>query len=164
MGYTNYPDNVVQFFVRQAAQTGVDVFRVFDSLNWVENMRVAMDAVIEADQVCEGTICYTGDILNPDRAKYDLKYYVSMAKELEAAGAHVLGLKDMAGLLKPAAAKALIGALKQEVGLPIHFHTHDTSGISGATVLAAAEAGVDAVDAQWMPLRAAPHSPLWAPS
>jgi pyruvate carboxylase len=147
VGYTNYPDNVVQFFVRQAAQTGVDVFRVFDSLNWVENMRVAMDAVIEADRVCEGTICYTGDILNPDRAKYDLKYYVSMAKELEAAGAHVLGLKDMAGLLKPAAAKALIGALKQEVGLPIHFHTHDTSGISGATVLAAAEAGVDAVDA-----------------
>ena len=146
VGYTNYPDNVVQFFVRQAAETGVDVFRVFDSLNWVENMRVAMDAVIAADRVCEGTICYTGDILNPDRAKYDLKYYVAMAKELEAAGAHVLGLKDMAGLLKPAAAKALIGALKQEVGLPIHFHTHDTSGISGATVLAAAEAGVDAVD------------------
>ena len=146
VGYTNYPDNVVQFFVHQAAETGVDVFRVFDSLNWVENMRVAMDAVIAADRVCEGTICYTGDILNPDRAKYDLKYYVTMAKELEAAGAHVLGLKDMAGLLKPAAAKALIGALKQEVGLPIHFHTHDTSGISGATVLAAAEAGVDAVD------------------
>ena len=146
VGYTNYPDNVVQFFVHQAAETGVDVFRVFDSLNWVENMRVAMDAVIAADRVCEGTICYTGDILNPDRAKYDLKYYVAMAKELEAAGAHVLGLKDMAGLLKPAAAKALISALKQEVGLPIHFHTHDTSGISGATVLAAAEAGVDAVD------------------
>ena len=146
VGYTNYPDNVVQFFVHQAAETGIDVFRVFDSLNWVENMRVAMDAVIAADRVCEGTICYTGDILNPDRAKYDLKYYVSMAKELEAAGAHMLGLKDMAGLLKPAAAKALIGALKQEVGLPIHFHTHDTSGISGATVLAAAEAGVDAVD------------------
>ena len=96
---------------------------MFDSLNWVENMRVAMDAVIEANKVCEGTICYTGDILNPDRAKYDLKYYVAMAKELEAAGAHILGLKDMAGLLKPAAAKALIGALKQEVGLPIHFST-----------------------------------------
>ena len=147
VGYTNYPDNVVQFFVRQAAETGVDVFRVFDSLNWVENMRVAMDAVIENSKVCEGTICYTGDILNPNRAKYNLKYYVKMAKALEAAGAHVLGLKDMAGLLKPAAAKALIGALKQEVGLPIHFHTHDTSGISGATVLAAAEAGVDVVDA-----------------
>ncbi|MCT2539020.1 pyruvate carboxylase [Sedimentimonas flavescens] len=147
VGYTNYPDNVVQFFVRQAAITGVDVFRVFDSLNWVENMRVAMDAVVEAEKVCEGTICYTGDILNPDRAKYDLKYYVGMAKELEAAGAHVLGLKDMAGLLKPAAARALIKALKDEVDLPIHFHTHDTSGIAGATILAAADAGVDAVDA-----------------
>ncbi|MBZ4021997.1 pyruvate carboxylase [Rhodobacter sp. TJ_12] len=147
VGYTNYPDNVVQFFVHQAAKSGVDVFRVFDSLNWVENMRVAMDAVIEANKVCEGTICYTGDILNPDRAKYDLKYYVGMAKELEAAGAHVLGLKDMAGLLKPAAARALITALREEVGLPIHFHTHDTSGIAGATVLAAADAGVDAVDA-----------------
>ncbi len=147
VGYTNYPDNVVQFFVKQAAATGVDVFRVFDSLNWVENMRVAMDAVVEAGKVCEGTICYTGDILDPARAKYDLKYYVSMAKELEAAGAHVLGLKDMAGLLKPAQARILIKALKEEVGLPIHFHTHDTSGIAGATALAAADAGVDAVDA-----------------
>ncbi|MBN2740493.1 MAG: pyruvate carboxylase [Rhodobacteraceae bacterium] len=147
VGYTNYPDNVVEFFVKRAAATGVDVFRVFDSLNWVENMRVAMDAVIESGKVCEGTICYTGDILDPDRAKYDLKYYVGMAKELEAAGAHVLGLKDMAGLLKPAAARQLIAALKNEVGLPIHFHTHDTSGIAGATVLAAADAGVDAVDA-----------------
>ncbi len=147
VGYTNYPDNVVRAFVRQAAASGVDLFRVFDSLNWVENMRVAMDAVIEADKLCEGTICYTGDILDPDRAKYDLKYYVSMARELEAAGAHILGLKDMAGLLKPAAARVLIRALKEEVGLPIHFHTHDTGGIAGATVLAAAEAGVDAVDA-----------------
>ena len=147
VGYTNYPDNVVQAFVRQAALTGVDVFRVFDSLNWVENMRVAMDAVIESDKVCEGSICYTGDIQDPNRAKYDLKYYVGMAKDLEAAGAHVLGLKDMAGLLKPAAARALIGALKDEVGLPIHFHTHDTSGIAGATILAASDAGVDAVDA-----------------
>ncbi len=147
VGYTNYPDNVVQSFVAQAARTGVDVFRVFDSLNWVENMRVAMDAVIEADKVCEAAICYTGDIMDPDRAKYDLKYYVAMARELQAAGAHVLGLKDMAGLLKPAAARVLFRALKQEVGLPIHFHTHDTSGLSGATVLAAAEAGVDAVDA-----------------
>ena len=147
VGYTNYPDNVVEFFVKRAAATGVDVFRVFDSLNWVENMRVAMDAVVESGKVCEGTICYTGDILDPDRAKYDLKYYVGMAKELEAAGAHVLGLKDMAGLLKPAAARQLIAALKSEIGLPIHFHTHDTSGIAGATVLAAADAGVDAVDA-----------------
>ncbi|MDG1430577.1 MAG: pyruvate carboxylase, partial [Paracoccaceae bacterium] len=146
VGYTNYPDNVVQEFVRQAAVTGVDVFRVFDSLNWVENMRVAMDAVVEANKVCEGTVCYTGDILNPERSKYDLKYYVGMAKELEAAGAHVLGIKDMAGLLKPAAARQLFKALKEEVGLPIHFHTHDTAGVASGTILAAAEAGVDAVD------------------
>ncbi|UWQ19320.1 pyruvate carboxylase [Jannaschia sp. M317] len=146
VGYTNYPDNVVQSFVKQAAETGVDVFRVFDSLNWVENMRVAMDAVIETGRVCEGTVCYTGDMLDPARAKYDLKYYVSMAKELEAAGAHVLGLKDMAGLLKPAAARILIKTLKEEVGLPVHFHTHDTAGVASATILAAADAGVDAAD------------------
>ncbi|MFZ1469378.1 MAG: pyruvate carboxylase [Paracoccaceae bacterium] len=147
VGYTNYPDNVVRSFVKQAAETGVDVFRVFDSLNWVENMRVAMDAVVEAGKVCEGTVCYTGDILNPDRAKYDLQYYVDRAKELKSAGAHVLGLKDMAGLLKPAAARVLVKALRQEVGLPIHFHTHDTSGAAAATILAACDAGVDAVDA-----------------
>ncbi len=147
VGYTNYPDNVVRSFVLQAATTGVDVFRVFDSLNWVENMRVAMDAVIEANKVCEGTICYTGDLLDPARSKYDLKYYLDRAKELKAAGAHVLGLKDMAGLLKPASAKVLIKTLKQEIGLPIHFHTHDTSGAAAATVLAACDAGVDAVDA-----------------
>ena len=146
VGYTNYPDNVVQFFVKQAAETGVDVFRVFDSLNWVENMRVAMDAVIESGKICEGTVCYTGNMLDPDRSKYDLQYYVKTAQELKAAGAHVLGLKDMAGLLKPPAARILIKALKEEVGLPIHFHTHDTSGMGGATILAAADAGVDAVD------------------
>ncbi|WP_022706491.1 pyruvate carboxylase [Paracoccus zeaxanthinifaciens] len=146
VGYTNYPDNVVQFFVKQAAETGVDVFRVFDSLNWVENMRVAMDAVIDSGKICEGTVCYTGNMLDPDRAKYDLKYYVGMAQQLKDAGAHVLGLKDMAGLLKPAAARTLIKTLKEEVGLPIHFHTHDTSGMGGATILAAADAGVDAVD------------------
>ncbi|MGE4325027.1 MAG: pyruvate carboxylase [Pseudodonghicola sp.] len=145
VGYTNYPDNVVQAFVKEAAQN-IDVFRVFDSLNWVENMRVAMDAVIEQNKICEGTICYTGDLLDPDRSKYDLKYYIGMAKELEAAGAHVLGLKDMAGLMKPASAKALVRALKQEVGLPIHYHTHDTAGVAIASILAAAEAGVDAVD------------------
>ena len=146
VGYTNYPDNVVVSFVKQAAETGIDVFRVFDSLNWVENMRVAMDAVIDTGRICEGAICYTGDILDPDRAKYDLRYYVAMGRELRDAGAHVLGLKDMAGLLKPAAAGKLIKALKEEVGLPIHFHTHDTSGMGGATILAAAAAGVDAVD------------------
>lgn len=147
VGYTNYPDNVVRSFVARAAKTGVDVFRVFDSLNWVENMRVAMDAVIKANKVCEGTICYTGDLLDPARSKYDLKYYLDRARELKSAGAHVLGLKDMAGLLKPAAARVLIKTLKQEIGLPIHFHTHDTSGAAAATVLAACDAGVDAVDA-----------------
>ncbi|MFV0333567.1 MAG: pyruvate carboxylase [Tropicimonas sp.] len=146
VGYTNYPDNVVRAFVKQATETGVDIFRVFDSLNWVENMRVAMDAVIEEGRVCEGTVCYTGDILNPERAKYDLKYYVGMAQELKASGAHILVLKDMAGLLKPAAARVLVKALKEEVGLPVHLHTHDTAGIASATILAAAEAGVDAVD------------------
>ncbi len=146
VGYTNYPDNVVRAFVLQAAKSGVDVFRVFDSLNWVENMRVAMDAVIEANKVCEGSICYTGDILDPNRAKYDIKYYVDRAKELKSAGAHVLGLKDMAGLLKPTAARVLVKTLKQEIGLPIHFHTHDTAGGGVATILAACEAGVDAID------------------
>ena len=147
VGYSNYPDNVVKFFVRQAAKGGVDVFRIFDSLNWVENMRVSIDAVAEAGKVAEGAICYTGDMLDPNRAKYDLKYYVGLAKELEAAGAHVLGLKDMAGLLKPQAAKKLIETLKQEIGLPIHLHTHDTSGAAAATIMAAVDAGVDAVDA-----------------
>jgi len=146
VGYTNYPDNVVEAFVAQAAKSGVDVFRVFDSLNWTENMRVAMDAVVASGKVCEGTICYTGDLLDPARSKYDLNYYVAMAKELEAAGAHVLGLKDMAGLLKPTQARMLIAALKDEVSLPIHFHTHDTSGAAIATVIAAADAGVDCVD------------------
>lgn len=147
VGYTNYPDNVVQFFVKQAASTGVDIFRVFDSLNWVENMRVAMDAVLDNNRVLEGTICYTGDILDSSRPKYDLKYYVKMGQDLRDAGAHILGLKDMAGLLKPQAARLLIKALKDDVGLPIHFHTHDTSGAAIATILAASEAGVDAVDA-----------------
>ncbi|MXX89446.1 MAG: pyruvate carboxylase [Boseongicola sp. SB0665_bin_10] len=146
VGYTNYPDNVVQFFIRCAARNGVDLFRVFDPLNWIENMRVSMDAVLDTDGILEAAICYTGDIHDPDRAKYDLKYYVSMAKELKKAGTHVLGLKDMAGLVKPAAARALVKALKEEVGLPVHFHTHDTAGIACASILAASEAGVDAVD------------------
>jgi pyruvate carboxylase len=147
VGYTNYPDNVVEAFVAQAASSGVDVFRVFDSLNWVENMRVAIDAVLGANKVCEAAICYTGDLFDPDRSKYDLKYYVSMGKALRDAGAHVLGIKDMAGLMKPAAAAALVRTLKEEVGLPVHFHTHDTSGIAAASIVAAAGAGVDAVDA-----------------
>jgi pyruvate carboxylase len=147
VGYTNYPDNVVRFFVNEAAKAGIDLFRIFDCLNWVENMRVAIDAVGAVGKIAEGAICYTGDILDPNRAKYSLNYYVSLAKELEAAGCHVLGLKDMGGLLKPAAARVLVKALKEEVGLPIHLHTHDTSGIAAATLLAAVDAGVDAIDA-----------------
>ncbi|MEJ0014005.1 MAG: pyruvate carboxylase [Bauldia sp.] len=147
VGYANYADNVVKFFVAQAADAGVDLFRVFDCLNWVENMRVSMDAVREAGKLCEGAMCYTGDILDPDRAKYSLKYYVGLAKELEAAGANIIGIKDMAGLLKPAAATKLIKTLREESGLPFHFHTHDTSGIAAASIVAAVEAGVDAFDA-----------------
>jgi pyruvate carboxylase len=147
VGYTNYPDNVVRWFVDQTAKAGMDLFRIFDCLNWVENMRVAIDAVCESGKLAEAAICYTGDILDPDRSKYSLKYYVSLAKELEGAGCHILGLKDMAGLLKPAAARTLVKALRDEIGLPIHLHTHDTSGISAASVMAAVEAGVDAVDA-----------------
>lgn len=147
VGYTNYPDNVVRHFIHQAAKAGMDLFRIFDCLNWVENMRVSIDAVVESGKLAEGAICYTGDILDPARCKYDLKYYVALAKELEASGIHILGLKDMGGLLKPAAARVLITALKQEIDLPIHLHTHDTSGIAAATILAAVEAGVNAVDA-----------------
>ena len=146
VGYTNYADHVVRYFVKQAAQNGVDVFRVFDSLNWVDNMRVAMDAVIDTGALCEGTLCYTGDLFDNTRPKYALKYYVDLAKQLEKAGAHILGIKDMAGVCKPRAAYELVRVLKSEVGLPIHFHTHDTSGISAASVLAAIDAGCDAVD------------------
>ncbi|MDH0117116.1 pyruvate carboxylase [Rhizobium pusense] len=147
VGYKNYPDNVVKYFVRQAAKGGIDLFRVFDCLNWVENMRVSMDAIAEENKLCEAAICYTGDILNSARPKYDLKYYADLAVELEKAGAHIIALKDMAGLLKPAAATVMFKALREATGLPIHFHTHDTSGIAAATVLAAVDAGVDAVDA-----------------
>jgi pyruvate carboxylase len=146
VGYTNYPDNVVKYFVARAA-AGVDLFRIFDCLNWVENMRVAIDAVCETGKLAEGAICYTGDILDPNRAKYSLNYYVGIAKELERAGCHILAIKDMAGLLRPAGARVLVKALRETCGLPLHLHTHDTSGISAATVLAAAEAGVDAADA-----------------
>jgi pyruvate carboxylase len=146
VGYTNYPDNVVRYFIEQAAKNGIDLFRVFDSLNWVENMRVSMDAVLENNALCEAAICYTGDIHDPKRAKYNLKYYVNMAKELQKAGAHIIGIKDMAGVCRPLAITALVKAIKDEVGLPVHFHTHDTSGASIASVVAAINAGVDAVD------------------
>ncbi len=147
VGYTNYPDNVVRYFVEKAADGGIDLFRVFDSLNWVENMRVAMDAVLETGKLCEAAICYSGDLSDPSETKYTLDYYVTLARELEAAGAHILAIKDMAGVCKPAAITTLVETLKQEIGLPIHFHTHDTSGISAASVLAASAAGIDAVDA-----------------
>jgi pyruvate carboxylase len=146
VGYTNYADNVVRHFVQQSAAAGMDVFRVFDSLNWVDNMRVAMDAVQESGALCEAAICYTGDLFDAGRPKYNLKYYVDMARQLEKAGAHIIGIKDMAGVCRPRAARALVKALKEEVGLPIHFHTHDTSGAAAASVLAAIEAGVDVVD------------------
>ncbi len=146
VGYANYPDNVVRFFVRRAAANGIDVFRIFDSLNWVENMRVAIDAVNESGRLCEAAICYTGNLCDPGERKYTLDYYLKLARELKAAGTHVLGIKDMAGLCRPRAAYTLVKALKDEVGLPVHFHTHDTSGIAGASVLAAAAAGADAVD------------------
>ena len=146
VGYTNYPDNVVEGFVARAAKSGIDLFRIFDPLNSVENMRVAIDAVRDSGRICEAAICYTGDLHDPRRARYDLDYYLRMGRELRAAGAHVLGIKDMAGLVKPAAARELVGALKEETGLPLHFHTHDTSGIAAASVLAAVEAGADAVD------------------
>ena len=146
VGYTNYPDNVVRYFVRCAAEAGIDVFRVFDCLNWVDNMKVAIEAVRGTSRLCEAAICYTGNLTNPREVKYDLKYYVRIATELRQMGAHVLAIKDMAGLCQPRAAAALVKALKQEVGLPVHFHTHDTSGIAAASVLAAIEAGADAVD------------------
>ncbi|MES2256700.1 MAG: pyruvate carboxylase [Pseudomonadota bacterium] len=146
VGYTNYPDNVVKQFVRRTADAGMDLFRIFDCLNWVENMRVAIDAVRETGKLAEGAVCYTGDIFDPARSKYDLAYYIRMAKELEKAGCNILAIKDMAGLLKPAQARVLVAALKNEIGLPIHLHTHDTSGIAGATILAAVDAGIDAVD------------------
>ncbi|MBS6281528.1 MAG: pyruvate carboxylase [Oscillospiraceae bacterium] len=147
VGYTNYPDNLIREFVKESAVSGIDVFRVFDSLNWIPGMEVAMDEVLKQNKLLEATICYTGDVLDPKRDKYTLDYYVRMAKELEKRGAHLLCIKDMSGLLKPYAAKKLVTALKQEVGLPIHLHTHDTSGNQVAALLMAAEAGVDIVDA-----------------
>ncbi|WP_306537131.1 pyruvate carboxylase [Geobacter sp.] len=147
VGYTNYPDNVVQRFVEEAASSGVDIFRVFDSLNWTRGMAVAMEAVRKSGKICEAAICYTGDITDPTRDKYPLEYYVSMAKELERMGAHILAIKDMAGLLKPFAAYKLVKALKENIGIPVHLHTHDTSSNGSATLLMACQAGVDIVDA-----------------
>jgi pyruvate carboxylase len=146
VGYTSYPDNVVRAFVKEAADAGIDLFRVFDSLNWVPNMEVALEAVRNSGMLCEAAICYTGDILNPARPKYDLKYYVSMAKDLEKRGANLIAIKDMAGLCKPYAAKKLVETLRQEVGIPIHFHTHDVGGAQAASVLEGAAADLDIAD------------------
>ncbi|MGB7180957.1 MAG: pyruvate carboxylase [Burkholderiaceae bacterium] len=146
VGYTNYADNVVKYFVEQAAKEGVDLFRVFDSLNWVDNMRVAIDAVLDSGRLCEGAICYTADIFDTTRSKYSLNYYVDIAKQLQKSGVHIIGVKDMAGVCRPKAAELLVRTLKEETGLPVHFHTHDTSGISAASVLAAISGGADAVD------------------
>ena len=152
VGYANYPDNLVRSFIKEAAERGIDVFRVFDSLNWIPSMEVAMDEVLNQNKLLEATMCYTGDILDPTKDKYTLKYYVDLAKELERRGAHMLAIKDMSGLLKPYAAKKLVSTLKQEIGIPIHLHTHDTTGNQVAALLMAAEAGVDVVDAACAPL------------
>ncbi|MHB8520154.1 MAG: pyruvate carboxylase [Limisphaerales bacterium] len=146
VGYSNYPDNVVAGFVRHAAAQGIDIFRIFDSLNYLPNLKVAMEAVHDTHAVCEAAICYTGDILDPGRTKYSLKYYVKLARELEKMGAHFLAIKDMAGLCRPYAAYQLVKALKEEIGIPVHFHTHDTSGVNAASVLRASDAHVDVVD------------------
>jgi pyruvate carboxylase len=146
VGYSNYPDNVVAGFVRHAAAQGIDIFRIFDSLNYAPNLKVAMEAVQDTHAVCEAAICYTGDILDPKRSKYSLKYYVKLARELEKMGAHFLAIKDMAGVCRPYAAYQLVKTLKEEIGIPIHFHTHDTSGVAAASVLEANDAQVDIVD------------------
>ncbi|MEA4924451.1 MAG: pyruvate carboxylase [Syntrophomonadaceae bacterium] len=146
VGYTNYPDNVIRAFIRESADAGIDVFRIFDSLNWLKGMEIAIDETVKCNKIAEACICYTGDILDERRDKYSLQYYVKTAKEIEKMGAHMLGIKDMAGLLKPYAAEKLIRALKEEISLPIHLHTHDSSGNGVATVLMAADAGVDIAD------------------
>ena len=146
VGYTSYPDNVVQAFVKESAQAGIDLFRVFDSLNWVPNMEVALEAVRANGMLCEAAICYTGDLLNPARPKYNLKYYVTMAKDLEKRGANLIAIKDMSGLCKPFAAEKLIKTLREEVGLPIHFHTHDVGGGQASSVLRGADVGLDVAD------------------
>jgi pyruvate carboxylase len=159
VGYTSYPDDVVRAFVREASAAGIDLFRVFDSLNWVPNMVVALEAVREAGALCEATICYTGDILDPARPKYDLNYYVRMARELEKRGANLIAIKDMAGLCKPYAAETLVRTLRSEVGVPIHFHTHDIGGAQAASVLKAAEAGLEIADGSMASMAAVMSQP-----
>jgi pyruvate carboxylase len=152
VGYSNYPDNVVDEFVRLAAREGMDLFRVFDANNWLPNLRVGVEAVLKTDAICEAAVCYTGDILDPRRDKYSLTYYVDLARQLEKLGTHFLAIKDMAGLLKPFAARKLVKALREAVGVPIHFHTHDSAGGQVASYLMAAGEGVDIVDCAFAPL------------
>jgi pyruvate carboxylase len=159
VGYANYPDNVVRAFVKEAAQAGIDLFRVFDALNWLPNLRLALEAVRDSGMLCEPAVCYTGDILDPERSKYGLTYYVNLARELEKLGANLLAIKDMAGLCKPQAARLLVRTLKQEVGIPIHFHTHDCAGGQMASLLLAAEEGVDVVDCAMAPLSGTTSQP-----
>jgi pyruvate carboxylase len=147
VGYASYPDNVIKAFVREAFAQGIDIFRIFDSLNSIDNMHVAIDAALETGGVCEAAICYTGDILDKNRPKYSLKYYVTLARQLEKLGVHFLCIKDMAGLCKPYAAFELVKRLREEISLPVHFHTHDTSGLNAASILMASDAGVDVADA-----------------
>ncbi len=146
VGYTSYPDNVVREFVTEAAGAGIDLFRVFDSLNWIPNMALSLEAVRDAGALCEAAICYTGDILDPKRTKYDLKYYIALAKELEKRGANLIAIKDMAGLCKPMATERLIQALRDEIAVPVHFHTHDIGGAGAASVLRGAQVGLDIAD------------------
>jgi len=147
VGYKAYPDNLIESFVEEAWKKGIDVFRIFDSLNWTSNLRTSLQTVRErTEALAEVCICYTGDVSDPNRKKYDLQYYLDLAREIEDMGAHTLAIKDMAGLLKPRAAELLIPALKEVVDLPIHLHTHDTSSMQSATYLKAIEAGVDIVD------------------
>ncbi|WP_368292859.1 pyruvate carboxylase [Dehalobacter sp. TBBPA1] len=159
VGYTNYPDNLIRAFIQEAATQGIDIFRIFDSLNWLKGMEVAFAEVMKTGKIAEVCLCYTGDILDESKEKYSLNYYLKMAKEIEKMGAHILGIKDMSGLLKPYAATKLIKALKQEISIPIHLHTHDTSGNAVATILMAAEAGVDIVDAALSPMAGTTSQP-----
>ncbi|HSI70319.1 MAG TPA: pyruvate carboxylase [Gillisia sp.] len=147
VGYTAYPDNLIERFVNEAWENGVDVFRIFDSLNWMQSIEPCIKYVRNnTNGLAEAAMCYTGDILQPKSTKYSLEYYVELGKQMEDAGAHILGIKDMAGILKPYAAEELIGALKSRINIPIHLHTHDTSSIQAATYLKAVEAGVDVID------------------
>jgi pyruvate carboxylase len=159
VGYTNYPDNVVYEFIRLSAEAGMDLFRVFDANNWLPNIRLGVDAVLKTDAICEAAICYTGDILDPRRDKYTLTYFVNLAKELEKLGTHFLAIKDMAGLLKPYAAKRLVKALREAVGVPIHFHTHDSAGGQIASYMMAAEEGVNVVDCAFAPMAGVTSQP-----